>query len=124
MTNEELVKGLREVADFYEARPELELPSDVRLQVFGAYAKEALQKVLRQVGGCEKDYSGGLLYVRKSFGKVQLEFIASRDRVCERVAVGTKIEPATKEYVIAAQPEREVEVVEWRCGPILEEANR
>ena len=57
----------------------------------------------------------------RSVGPILLELHGDREQVCERVVVGTKIEP---EHSVPAAPEqvvpaRTIELVEWRCGSLL-----
>jgi len=125
MTNEEridLVDGLRKMADFFEAHPEIECPYSVQANVYGA-SKESLQAFAKAAGRVDKDAVGSTFWLRKKFSqKVQLDFNAQRDEVCEQVQVGTKM--------VEAQPERievheaveahEEPVYEWRCGSILQ----
>ena len=43
----------------------------------------------------------------------------SRDEVCERIQVGTRIQEARPEVVQPATEAREVPVYEWRCSSVL-----
>lgn len=119
------VDGLRELARLFETKPEIPLPSwqqDITLFVRDESAKEDLAAVARAIGSADKSYSDDLFELQKSFGGLlRLRVCAYRQQVCERVVIGTKIEPA---HEIPAQEAktvaaREVEVVEWRCTPLL-----
>lgn len=122
--NAELIARLRELADFLEAHPELpECYSTpiFDLSVYGEDAKEQLAHFAKVAGRVEKSATYRTFYLRKSFGPIRLDMNAMREQVCERVLVGTKVEP---EHFIPAQPEtfvpaQEVPIYEWRCGSIL-----
>ncbi len=40
-----------------------------------------------------------------------------KEAVCERVVVGTRTVAAKPQQIIEAIPEREEEIVEWKCPP-------
>lgn len=108
------IDDIRRVADFLEAHPELE--GSMYMPVFDVWldgddAKDQLRQWAKAFGSARKivsDYSFGL---GKKFGDVEVKVYSHREAVCEKKVVGTR--------VIAASPEREVEVVEWECEPIL-----
>ena len=109
------VSGLRELADFLEAHPELPKPSPCQINAF-VTDKPALAMVARTPGvRWEKSISGNYFYLRVSFpGGHTYDVNVKRDQVCRKVVIGTRIEPA--------QPEREVEEVQWVCDePLLAE---
>lgn len=54
-------------------------------------------------------------YAKSLGAAIRVSFEVSRSQVCERIQVGTKIEPAT--------PEREVPVYEWRCNEPMPEVD-
>ena len=119
------VKGLLELAKWLEAHPEVPLPE----RRFVAYvngeddSKEGAARIMRAMGSCEKCYSDvGLFYLEKEFQGVKLSLMFDRDKVCERVVTGVKTIEA--KFVPAHTIEaKTVEIVEWRCGPILKEDN-
>ncbi len=54
--------------------------------------------------------------LRRTFcDDLRFDVSIKRDEVCRKIVIGTKIEPATEERLIPAQPEREVPVEEWIC---------
>jgi hypothetical protein len=126
----EMVAGLRELADFLEERGHL-LPVDylsinVHDYIFddSVYsnrqhkmtAQEKMRVLAKALDKAEKHYQGDYFDLRRKFGPIQLEFTVSRDKICERVVVGTKEVP---ERVVPARTE---EIVEWVCNdPILRE---
>ena len=137
MTHAEFVKGLRNAADFFEARPELGVPYEgycypaVNFGYYGSFGNvedapqyqspDGALYFAKHVGGrVDKqgtDNNFTLVAKREGFTVSALFY---RDAVCARVQVGVKIEP---EHIIPAQPateeqvmpEREVPVYEWRC---------
>jgi hypothetical protein len=130
MKHAEFVQSLRNAADFFEARPELGVPScseqnynfcgDINGKSLDSRA--GLAEFIRLVGGRidkdEDDYWYRLVSWQHGFS---VRALAWRSAVCEQVKVGVKIEPA---HVIPAQeetevPEREVPVYEWRCPSLL-----
>lgn len=125
MKNQEYVAGLRALADWYEANPDMPLPNP-NAQVFNVSdiaddQKKAAQLIMKAAAPCKKIYADKLFHITKEFGPVELEFIFLREKVCERVVIAKEEVP---ERLIPAQPERVEpayvrEIVEWRCEPIL-----
>lgn len=114
----EYIAGLRAIADFLEGRPDVPLPYDADLGRHYTDRAEFIAAV-RAIGG-EKRYSSDFMEVARSFGPHEVRFQCLRETVCERVVVGT-------EKVMVPDPdapkvEKEREVVEWRCAPLLAEA--
>lgn len=119
--NVELVRGLRDLADYVERYPDL-IGSwhDIDINVF-CDDKAALADAARQHGPVEKMFkSDKWFYLRKNFGpRVHIDFNITRDKVCRKEIVGKKtvVLPAEE-----AKLEREVVVEEtrWVCDePIL-----
>lgn len=80
-----------------------------------------LAKYARSIGTCEKVHEDRYYNLRKSFGKVTVDFFAMREEVCKRVKVGEKVVP---EHIIPARPEEVVpetkeDVYEWQCSESL-----
>ena len=113
-TNAEYAAGLRAIADWYEAHPEVPQPHDC-LKVFTGHTKEDANVIARALGKSEKRYSSGLLYLGRDFGGERLEFCFDQSRVCEARVVRVEQVP---ERIIPAHTR---EVVEWDCAPILEQ---
>ena len=118
----EFVRSLRELADFYEVRPELPLPnSGYNWDLLACGGKEKLAWMATLLKPCEKDFKGVLAKVFRRFGPFKLEAYTLRSNVCERVVVGTRTVP---EKIIPAQvkeivPEHEEDIVEWKCPDSL-----
>jgi hypothetical protein len=125
VTHAQFVQGLKELAEFYEAHPEVKLPYSPVFSIFSWNKEEAIRDAVlcaHAFGYAEKSYSTDYFRMTKKFpGGISLEFCTDRQAVCTPVVVGTKVEPA---HTIPAQkekfvPERVVEQVEWRCQPLL-----
>lgn len=123
----ELVEGLRELADFIEAHPELPIVEEPLVNVeFWCHENELypwlnlgsvrlrLATAARAMGLASKRYTGSYFDVSKEFGDcVKLTFTANRENVCRKVVKEVIHHP---ERVI---PAREEEVVEWICDDAL-----
>jgi len=112
---EELVAGLRELADFVEQHIELSMDCDYKLmnilytkKKMGT-AKEQMKKAVLALGKAEKVWGHNYLDVRRKFGPITLEFSVAKSTICEKKVVGTKHHEA--EYI---QPWTE-EIVEYEC---------
>lgn len=123
--NAEQIQGLREMADWLEAHPELPETYFGATGVFVTYnrnQKADLAVVALAMGESVKDYTDSSFMLAKKFmGGITITYCTAREIVCERVLVRTQTVPA---HVIPAQPEtlvpeREEPVYEWRCGSIL-----
>ncbi|GGM64317.1 hypothetical protein GCM10012275_38600 [Longimycelium tulufanense] len=130
--------GLRALADLIEDNPALaerlrySLERIISPLFSGENDHKALLAAFARAGkrhGAQitKDSDGKYFGVNLTWGPVTLYVYAERERVCERVVVGT--ETVTEEVpdpeVVAAAPTvtrtRTVEQVEWRCTPLLAE---
>lgn len=122
---DDLVQGLRDLADFLERPESIALPMDryspFRLREFlwNDNSKEEMKGIVKILGSCKKNYSSSTLSVTKSFGKtVELEYETTRENVCTRRVVETKQVPK-KRYVEIPNEFDTEEVVEWDCDPLL-----
>jgi len=115
--HKEFVSSLRELADFYEARPELQVPHEVCVNLWYQTPEEA-QIVARLLGKVRKEVLGDSFFLlRRQFGPLKVEAIWNRDQVCERVVVGQE---TVEERVPATFTTQKVtrDKVEWRCPKI------
>src|SRR5207249_1104216 len=116
MTNrEKYIQGLRDIADFFESRPDLPIPDcGEDFHIWEKSLTTARERGL-QMSPCEKKYIGDSYFeLLRQFGPHTVRCVWDRDDVCERVQVGTKHVP---EYVVKAHDEP---VYEWNCSkPIL-----
>lgn len=124
MKKSEYVAALRELADFLEKR---EFPDswkssygsdesypNVYLSLF-TYNKDDFSNFARMLGSFEKDASDSYLSCTRKLDNSMIIVHGYRDRICERVKVGTKIVPATEAKLIEAVPEHEEDIYEWKC---------
>jgi hypothetical protein len=127
MTREQFISDLRSCADFYEQHPEIKVLPRPYLFAddFTDNAKETLRTFAKAAGKAEKKYTDSEIQVALYFpGGLMVRYDSPRDKVCERVVVGTKIIPA---YTLPARaaavviPEKVEEIVEWHCHSLLEE---
>ena len=129
--NAQLVAGMRDMIAFIEANDDFDFSTGESEQVMfnfrtwykrGTFEsqKEYVAEIARRLGTGEKKYCGGFFWFRHDFAPgVRFEVTANREVVCERVVTGKTIVAAQPEKIIPAQPEHEIELVEWRCAPSL-----
>lgn len=126
----QFIAGLRAVADFYERNPGAYYDgARVTLSMYacGASARQIMAAAARAFGRCRKICDEVNFTLAKSFGsRVTVEVFCPRARVCRRIVVGARSEPARTLPAVEELhiPAREVEIVEWRCDPILDAAAR
>lgn len=124
---EKHVKSLREFADWLEKHG-LDLPKfdyDLQIKVSGlSYDKDAMVQAAKVMSKgatinnpLEKNMTTSYYELVRKFGSINFEIWSSRDTVCERKQVGTKIQPK-REYVDTGTTE-EVPVYEYDCHPLL-----
>lgn len=114
----QLIAGLRAMADWYEARPNL--PSGYSCDlILWTHSKQELAAVIRECGTLEKSYTKEeeSVRLRKRFGPIEFRLLAHKVDTCDRVKVGEVIEPAkpARTLELPAEPEKVVEKFEWRC---------
>lgn len=106
------VSGLRQLATFIEAHPSLPLPYAGSHNAF-VETKAELAALARVGVKWQKTANDDFFTLRFAFdGHHSYEANVERAKVCRKVVIGTRIEPA--------QPEREVEEYHWVCDePLL-----
>lgn len=105
IVTESVTKGLRDLADFLDAHPDVRL-NDPSHMVY-VFSRDTLAAIAR-IGGWRKVYTNDYFNLVRDFdGGVSLQVFTDRASVCERVVVGTKTVPAV--------PEHQAEIVEWVC---------
>jgi hypothetical protein len=120
----EAIRGLRALADLLEtaAIPVPQIETTV-WSLAGEDERAEVARIARTLPGrVEKDVNGTLFYLRYPLADgVTYQVITSRDEVCERRKIGTKIVqrevPVKTETVTEEQP-----VYEWDCAPVIEQA--
>src|SRR5919108_421800 len=95
MTNEKFVRGLRELADFYEQHPQLKAPDFYYFHLY-AHTADELREQVKLLGHCTKSYFGTDITFRKNFTSgLFLDVVANRREVCKKKVVGIKHVEAT-----------------------------
>lgn len=124
MKKSEYIKGIRNLADFLESKefPESWINSyggeesypNPYLSLF-VYKKEDFSLFSKLIGGFKKSVTDSFLSFEKEGSSFSMMVHGSRENICERVKIGTKIIPAKEEEIIPAEPEKEEDVYEWKC---------
>lgn len=121
-TAAEYATGLRELADWIEAHPDIALP-DNELMVYSLNTRAEAANCLRALMPCKKEYRDTNFYISREFGPITLKFMFYRNDICTKRVVGTKevgteVIPSrfTPEQIIPAHTE---EIYEWDCGESL-----
>lgn len=116
------VDGLRALADFIEARPDLcPTYSTVQINIFadgeGDELRADFARLVRLVGRGEKCATDTWFNFVRKFGPHELHITARRVDVCERVVVGVDEVEVPDPEAVAALPKvvQQVERVEWVC---------
>lgn len=131
MTADDYARGLRALADWIEAH--LDLPAHfaggIKVSLYPeSDTPEIAARLARAMKPVEKKYGEGenpLLTLTRDFGGAQLNALFWRNKVCQRVVTGTRKvveevpDPALLERVPLVEVEREEEIVEWICEPLL-----
>ena len=107
---------LRQIADWLEANADT-LDCD-RVSHGVTYlwcdTPEQFASCAKALGKFRKDASGSYFNASRFFGPIELQATIGRENLCRRI-VHKRIEPAKPAMLIEAQPEREVEVIEYEC---------
>ncbi len=117
---EEMVKGLRAMADFIEANVEDDNLgySTIDLNIF-TKSNEELADLARRFAPVAKRYTDQWFCLVKRFSEnVKLEVNRKREEVCTRVVTGTRTVKVPVYAPLEKIGEREEvqEIVEWDCG--------
>ena len=116
------VDGLRQLADFVEANPELPLPhAGAAIYLWGENPKADLANAVRIMGNVEKKADDFFIGADRKFGPITLSVKAARETVCERVVVGTRTRTHDVPPAGVVMEKREVteEIVKWICPPSI-----
>lgn len=140
ITREDRIASIHQLADWLEAHPEVPLPYELggasgtgNLLIFTHDLddpKAVIADVARALPGkVTKDTygegSGAQLKLVGSVGHINIEAIANRDLVCERVVTGIREvtedvpDPEKLAEVPTISVTTTVEDIEWRCAPVL-----
>ena len=107
MNGQEYAHGLRLIADWYEAHPDIPIPQS-NIGVYGVEeTREEAARIAEALRPCRKAWNGDFFNLEREFEGLTLKFVFMRSAVCTQRVVGTRVIPAT--------PASVVEVVEWDC---------
>ena len=116
-TNAERAASLRQIADWMEAHPEIEVGIN-EIGCGSLNSKEEAKALLLALKPCKKTYSNELFIISRKFGAIDLRFTFWRNQVCTRRVVGVTTVEA-KFMPAVTIPARTIEQVEWDCAPLL-----
>lgn len=120
----EFISMLRQLADWYEARPNMMAPCVDTFRLYSCTKPEFLA-LRREAGLSVKDMDGD--YVKFTMplpGDWKFQLYTNKKHTCQRVKVGTQIIKAKPEVLLPAEPEKVIDVYEWQCDePLLAESN-
>lgn len=108
-------RSLRLIADFYDAHPEISLPTISGMSIYGA-GKDQLRLGAKAFGSAEKEFYSSYFILKKQFGSINLSYWSDRQEVCERREIGKKYVEAYTPPPVAAHEEP---VYEWDCGSLF-----
>lgn len=118
----EWIAGARALIDFVEATPDLLLPDlGLAIYVWEDNPVARLVELARLLGHVDKVADDYWYKLVRSFGPHKLRVLATREKVCQRVATGTRtvtrhVAPKGVELVEVTETE---ETFEWVCPPSL-----
>jgi len=113
MNHTEFATGLRAIADWIEAHPEVPIQFRRSLTFGVEDSRENAVLAARALGHCDKRMEDTMFKLARPFGAIELQLLFWRATVCERRVVGTRQIP---EHHSPASTE---EIVEWDCHPIF-----
>jgi hypothetical protein len=134
---EAYIDGLRQIADFLAAHPEVPLPYlDSTAHTGGRHQstlsiylwdRDTMATVARAMGQATKSTheSTRQFYLTRRFAGIDLVASVPRNEVCQRIVVGTseveveEPDPAAVAALPKVKRTEVVEQVEWRCMPLL-----
>lgn len=119
----EIAAGLRALADFLDAHPELPAPIYLTDTSVWFPHGEEIPALIRAAlaSGVEvvKHDSVAQRNIELRFGAVGAMALVNKSEVCERVVVGTEVVQVPDPAYIPPLIETTVEKTEWRCRPLL-----
>lgn len=122
------VAGLRELADFYDANPDMPAPwSEISLMIC-VTSKAEMIGLRSLLGKVEKTFSGNYADIKRAFGSLVIDVFTARGNVCKAIEKTVTVEEdvavefeAQIQQVPVRFEKRQVEktVTEWDCGSLL-----
>lgn len=122
---EKWIAGVRALADFYEAHPDLPVSvSSIQLCVFPKL--EEMRKYVAIFGKAKKDVLGDSYFIlnkvfyEDSHQSIYIQATWEREQVCERVVTGRKkvMQKVQVKPPETIEVETEVETFEWKCPKV------
>lgn len=112
-SHNDYANSLRMIADWVESNPQCPLPENT-FNIVSFDGKEKFAVIAKAMKTFKKEYSDSMVFLMKTFGCITIKAIEYREKVCERVVVGTKkvIEQKVLKY---EEVEVEKEIVQWKC---------
>ena len=117
-----MAQALRDIADHLEATPELEVPSvTMTIWCWGSLGPDHFATQAKALGGQRTKIADDEYYfdVERKFGPIGFRVRGMRDKVCERVKVGSETTVVQERAGEDTRPvvERTVTVdqYEWQC---------
>ncbi len=113
MTHKVYADSLRQIADFFEAHPEVKLPPP-EFKFYQTSNSGEVAAFAKAFGSCTKRYEGDFFYLTKKFGALTVEVIERRQKICVKKVVGHKTVIVERPIAFETFSE-EQEIVEWEC---------
>lgn len=110
---EGLITGLRELADWLEANPEVKTPHFSDFNIW-SIDREQFIKQAHLIGSGEKRQAYGYLMIEKRFGALTFALNIQQASVCTRIQVGERDVPARAAVAAHTEP-----IYEWECPESL-----
>jgi hypothetical protein len=124
MENDKFAARLRELAEVYERNPGAARISNLTdsHELLFCFDKESAAATIKAFGpGTKTDDGNSIRYYPDAWPEIVIHIF--KDWVCERIVTGTREVPEVNhpEIVIPARttPAHTEEIVEWRCGSLL-----
>lgn len=103
MNGIDYARGLRLIADWYEAHPDIPVPHIEEIGVYGVEeTREEAARIAEALKPCRKEWDKDFFKLVRDFGPIKLKFVFMRKAVCTQRVV-----------------KRLVEVIEWDCDSSL-----
>lgn len=115
--NKKWADGIRKVANFFEANPDIEVPWNLKT-IWIKIPPKSFPDIARRLGKCTKAVVGGDFGLVKHFGIVEAHFEAPQKDVCTPRIVGKRI-VKEKVPIEFREIEKEEDIVEWDCPSVM-----
>lgn len=122
--NQKMIDDLKKLVEFLEDRPTIEF-SGGEQTFYVSCSVDELKDFAAQAGTTTKSHDATWFNLDKRIGShIRIHAYTDRNAICEKIKVGEKVIPAREEKYIPgrvepAEPERVIDVFEWKCPPSL-----